>query len=404
LTGVAFLEPSRPAEVADIIRAHAADRQTLAIQGLGTKAGLGRPVAADNTLSLRGLSGIVSYEPEELVLTAMCGTPLREITEALVGKRQHLAFEPIASASLFGPSNEGGSIGGVLAANLAGPRRPMAGSARDHFLGFSAVNGLGEEFKAGGKVVKNVTGYDLPKLLAGSMGTLAALTEVTVKVLPAPEKQRTVLIPVADAAAGHRHLIALMQGTFEIDGAAFLPARIAARSGVDMVRAVGGAVSALRLAGSPVSVADRCAALRAALGVPSEELHSMRSRDLWAEIRDVAPLLPESGACLWRISTPPSAGAKIAASLAMADGDWLMDWGGGLLWIARAEASAADAAQVRAALGDSGGHATLMRGPESLRREIDVFARETPPALLRRVKEAFDPHRILNPGRMYRGW
>ena len=398
---MAFLEPTRPAEVIDIIRAHAADRRPLAIQGQGTKAGLGRPVTADNTLSLRGLSGIVSYQPEELVLTAKCGTPLRELTEALVAKRQHLAFEPIASASLFGPSNEGGSIGGVLAANLAGPRRPMAGSARDHFLGFSAVNGLGEEFKAGGKVVKNVTGYDLPKLLAGSMGTLAALTEVTVKVLPAPEKQRTVLIPAPDLMAAHRQMIALMQGTFEIDGAAYLPARLTARSGVDMVRAVGGALVVLRLTGSPGSVADRCAALRASLEGPSEELHSMRSRDLWAEIRDVAALLPDLGACLWRISVPPSAGAQIAAALAMGD-DWLMDWGGGLLWIARAETSIDDAAKVRAALADSGGHATLVRAPETLRREIDVFAREAPPALLQRVKQAFDPHGILNPGRMYR--
>jgi glycolate oxidase FAD binding subunit len=400
---VAFLDPSHPAEVVDIIRAHASDRKPLAIQGQGTKAGLGRLVTADDTLSLRSLSGIVSYQPEELVLTAKCGTPLREITEALVAKRQHLAFEPIASASLFGPSHEGGSIGGVLAANLAGPRRPMAGSARDHFLGFSAVNGLGEEFKAGGKVVKNVTGYDLPKLLAGSMGTLAALTEVTVKVLPAPEKQRTVLIPAPDLTAAHRQMIALMQGTFEIDGAAYLPAHLAARSGVDMVRAVGGALVVLRLTGSPGSVADRCAALRALIDGPSKELHSMRSRDLWAEIRDVAPLLPDLGACLWRISVPPSAGAKIAAVLATGD-DWLMDWGGGLLWIARAEASIDDAAKVRAALADSGGHATLVRGPETLRREIDVFAREAPAALLQRVKEAFDPHRILNPGRMYRDW
>ncbi len=400
---MACLEPTRPAEVADIIRAHASDRKPLAVQGQGTKSGLGRPVTAEDTLSLRGLSGIVSYQPEELVLTAKCGTPLAEITDALAAKRQHLAFEPIASASLFGPSNEGGSIGGVLAANLAGPRRPSAGAARDHGRGFTAVHGLGEEFKAGGKVVKNVTGYDLPKLLAGSMGTLAALTEVTVKVLPAPEKQRTVLVPVADAAAGHRHMIALLQDAFEIDGAAFLPAAVAARSSVDLVRAPGSALVALRLSGAPGSCADRCGGVRQLLGVPSEELHSMRSRSLWAEIRDVATLLPESAACLWRVSVPPSAGAKVASALGKGD-DWLMDWGGGLLWIARADASAADAAQVRAALSDCGGHATLMRGPEALRREIDVFACDVPPALLQRVKAAFDPHGILNPGRMYRDW
>jgi glycolate oxidase FAD binding subunit len=192
----------------------------------------------------------------------------------------------------------------------------------------------------------------------------------------------------------------LLQDAFEIDGAAFLPATVAARSSVDLVRAPGSALVALRLSGAPGSCADRCGGIRQLLGMPSEELHSTRSRALWAEIRDVAALLPGEG-CLWRVSVPPSAGAKIAGSLATGD-DWLMDWGGGLLWIARTDASGADAAQVRAAVTECGGHATLMRGPESLRREIDVFARDVPPALLRRVKDAFDPHGILNPGRMYR--
>ena len=401
---MAILEPDRPSEVAEIVRAHAADRRPLAIQGFGSKAGLGRPVAAEDTLSLRGISGILSYEPAELVLTAKSGTPMREIQAALAEQRQHLAFEPMTAGHLLGQSNDQGSIGGVLAANLSGPRRPSAGAARDHFLGFSAVNGRGEEFKAGGKVVKNVTGYDLPKLLAGSMGTLAAMTEVTVKVLPAPEKQRTVLIPVGDAAGGHRHLIHLLQGTFEIDGAAFLPARVAARSGVDLVRGPGSALAALRLSGSPGSVADRCAALRQSLGCPSEELHSTRSRALWAEIRDVATLLPEDGACLWRVSVPPKSGAQVAAALAAPTGDWLMDWGGGLLWIARPQADVEDAVALRGALAATGGHATLIRGPASLRRAIDVFAQDVPSALLQRVKEAFDPLHILNPGRMYRDW
>ncbi len=399
---MSLLEPDSPGEVADIVRAHAADQRPLAIQGLGSKAGLGRPVVAEDTLSLRNVSGIVSYQPAELVLTARSGTPMREIQAALTERNQHLAFEPMTAGRLLGTSNDQGSIGGVLAANLSGPRRPSAGAARDHFLGFTAINGLGEAFKAGGKVVKNVTGYDLPKLMAGSMGTLAVLTEVTVKVLPAPEKQRTVLVPVPDPATGHRHLIALLQGALEIDGAAYLPALVAARSGVDLVRAPGSALAALRLSGSPGSVADRCAMLRQALGAASEELHSMRSRALWAEIRDVAALLPEDGACLWRISVPPKSGAEIAAALTGSEGNWLMDWGGGLLWISRPQASVDDAAQVRASIGAAGGHATLMRGPDALRQAIDVFAREVPSALLKRVKESFDPLRILNPGRMYR--
>ena len=297
-------------EIVDIVRSHTEARRPLAIEGSGSKSGLGRPVEADSLLSVRGLSGISSYQPDELVLTARSGTPMREIWDALAEKRQHLAFEPAAS-TLYGSGNEAGTLGGVLASNLSGPRRPSAGAARDHFLGFTAVNGLGEEFKAGGKVVKNVTGYDLPKLLAGSMGTLAVLLEVTVKVLPAPEKQRTVIVPVADAAAGHRCLLAQLQEAFEIDGAALLPAPVAARSGVDLVRGASSAIAALRLTGSPVSVADRCATVRAAIGAPTEELHTARSQALWSEINEVSGLLPTETAVLWRLSVPPASGERM---------------------------------------------------------------------------------------------
>jgi glycolate oxidase FAD binding subunit len=396
------IQPEHISEIVDAVRAHAEARRPLAIEGSGSKSGLGRPVDAEAMLSVRGLSGITGYQPDELVLTAWSGTPMREIWDALAEKRQHLAFEPAAS-TLYGGGNESGTIGGVLASNLSGPRRPSAGAARDHFLGFSAVNGLGEEFKAGGKVVKNVTGYDLPKLLAGSMGTLAVLLEVTVKVLPAPEKQRTVVVPVPDVATGHRGLIAQVQEAFEIDGAAFLPASVAARSGVDLVRAPGSALAVMRLTGSPVSVEDRCAALRAAVGVPTEELHSARSQALWSEINEVASLLPIETSALWRLSVPPASGARIAGELCENE-DWLMDWGGGRLWITRRESSPEDAVRVRKAAAAVGGHATLAHGPESLRCIIDVFPMEAPPTLLQRTKAAFDPHGILNPGRMYRGW
>jgi glycolate oxidase FAD binding subunit len=159
----------------------------------------------------------------------------------------------------------------------------------------------------------------------------------------------------------------------------------------------------MRLTGSPVSVADRCAALRPAVGLPTEELHSARSQALWREINEVSPLLPAETGALWRLSVPPASGARIAAELREGDA-WLMDWGGGRLWISRRDASAEDAARVRKAAASVGGHATLVRGPDALRRAIDVFPMEAPPALLQRMKAAFDPHGILNPGRMYRSW
>lgn len=396
------IDPEQAGEIVDVVRSHAQARRPLAIEGSGSKGGLGRPVEAEVLLSLRNLSGIRVYQPDELVLTAWSGTPMREIRNALAEQRQHLAFEPAAS-TFYGGGNETGTIGGILACNLSGPRRPSAGAARDHFLGFSAINGLGEEFKAGGKVVKNVTGYDLPKLLAGSMGTLAVLTEVTVKVLPAPEKQRTVIVPMPDAVTGHGCLVAQLQQAFEIDGAALLPAAVAARSSVDLVRGQGSALAAMRIAGSPVSVTDRCSALRAAIGGSNEELHTARSQALWNEIGEVGSLLPQDGGALWRLSVPPASGAQTAAKLAEGDG-WLMDWGGGRLWIVRRQESIEDAALVRKVAASVGGHATLMRGPESLRQAIDVFPMEAPPALLQRTKAAFDPHGVLNPRRMYRDW
>jgi len=208
---------------------------------------------------------------------------------------------------------------------------------------------------------------------------------------------------VPDVATGHRCLIAQLKEPFEIDGAVFLPAAVAARSSVDLVRAPGSALALMRLTGSPVSVADRCTALRAAVGMPTEELHSARSQALWSEINEVASLLPPKQAALWRLSVPPASGANIVAQLGEGE-DWLMDWGGGRLWIARRSATVEDAALVRRVVAAAGGHATLVRGPESLRAAIDVFPMEAPPALLQRMKTAFDPHGILNPGRMYRDW
>ena len=404
---MAFLDPSHPAEVVDIIRAHASDRKPLAIQGQGTKAGLGRLVTADDTLSLRSLSGIVSYQPEELVLTAKSGTPLREITEALVAKRQHLAFEPIASASLFGPSNEGGSIGGVLAANLAGPRRPMAGSARDHFLGFSAVSGRGETFKSGGRVVKNVTGYDLCKLMAGSWGTLAALTEVTIKVLPRPETEETIVIFGLDEPAAIRAMGAAMGSPYEVSGAAHLPAGIAVR-----IPGPWGSqpVTALRLEGVGVSVVHRRRTLRAemrphgALALLAEQ----ESRAFWRKVRDVEPFAAESvkERPVWRISTVPSKGAELARMVAsQVAAEFVYDWAGGLVWAAAAPASDAGEAAVRAAVAAFGGHATLVRAPAAVRAVFGAFEPQDQglAALTKRVKEGFDPKGVLNPGRMWAG-
>jgi glycolate oxidase FAD binding subunit len=415
----ATLKPGTPAEVVDVVARAVADETPLEIVGQGSKRGLGRPVQAAQQLDLSGFAGITLYEPNELVLTCGAGTPLAEIETALKENSQQLAFEPADLAPLYGGAPGAGTIGGALSCNLAGPRRLKAGAARDHFLGFKAVSGRGEAFQAGGRVVKNVTGYDLCKLLAGAHGTLAVLTEVTVKVLPAPEKSRTVLIYGLDDGGAILALSRALNSPHEVSGAAHLPAAIAARSAVDFVAGSGRAVTAIRVEGPGPSVEHRCEALRGELQDlgPSEELHSIRSARLWREIRDAASLLPDAGRLIWRLSVPPAAGAQVMAEVASAPrggggpgggraarppADYYFDWGGGLVWLALPPSDDASAAVVRAAVARCGGHATLVRAPAATRLAVPVFEPQPAPlaALARRVKNAFDPRRILNPGRM----
>ena len=398
-------KPASAAQLRDIVAWAAAEEAPLELSGTGSRRGYGRPVQARHAVDLSALSGIVDYEPEELVLTAAAATPMAEIEAALAEKNQMLAFEPVDLAALLGGEAGAGTIGGALACGISGPRRVKAGAARDHLLGFHAVSGRGEIFKAGSKVVKNVTGYDLPKIFCGSLGTLGAMTEVTVKVLPAPPKARTVLLFGLDVASGVRAMTDALNSPFEVSGAAMLPAAIAARSGIDMVRGAGASVVALRIEGTPASVAARCEGLRRLLAgrARDEELHSMRSRRLWEELRDVAALLPADAAALWRVSVPPAAAPALCRDL---PGAFFLDWGGGLAWIAVAPgAPDAHAARLRAAIAGLGGHATLVRAPEAMRASVPVFQPQEP-ALARlslRVKEGFDPRRVLNRGRMHAG-
>ena len=295
----------------------------------------------------------------------------------------------------------------MLACNLAGPRRIKAGAARDHFLGVQAVTGRGDLIKSGGRVVKNVTGYDLCKLLAGSFGTLAVMTEVTFKVLPAPETLRTLLLRPKDRACGLAALRAAMASACDVAGAAFLPASAGSRSSVAEVASAGSDLALIRIEGPEPSVRYRADALRQLLASHGSEIgeaDDTRSATLWREIRDVA-LLPEPTPTLWRLSVPPGTGLGAVEALEPdLSFDWLADWAGGLIWLAAGEAGDGGAAAIRQAIAASGGHATLIRGPAGLRERIEVFQPQAPPLtrLSARVKESFDPKRILNPGRMYR--
>ena len=416
------LAPTDADGLADAVRWAVAGEAPLEVIAGGSKQTLGRPVQSAATLSLAAFDGIVDYQPSELVLTAQAATPLATIEAALEAERQMLAFEPAdygpllrasGGADLRAPGGAdlrapgGATLGGALACNLSGPRRIKAGAARDHFLGMHAVSGRGERFKAGGRVVKNVTGYDVCKLLAGSYGTLALMHEVTVKVLPAPERTRTVLVFGLEPAAALDALGTALGSAHEVSGAAHMPAEIAARSAVSYVAGAGAAVSAVRVEGFPASVEARCEALRALLGPfgAVEELHSKNSATLWREIRDVRAFADDSRP-LWRLSVPPASGAAAAARVAeAADVRALFDWGGGLLWLAVDGAPDAGEVPVRAAAMAVGGHATLVRADAPTRAARAVFQPQATglAALTARIKRAFDPTGVLNPGRMYAG-
>jgi glycolate oxidase FAD binding subunit len=401
--------PADLTELRDQIAGTLAAEEPVEIVAGGSKRGLGRPVQAAHQLDLTRLSGIRNYEPAELVLTAGAGTSLEEIDRVLEEAGQMLAFEPPDWRGLLAAGETDGAgptLGGVLACNLSGPRRIKAGAARDHFLGFRAVSGRGEIFKAGGKVIKNVTGYDLPKLMAGSYGTLAALEEVTVKVLPRPQTIATLLFTNLDPAAAGRLMAAALGSPHEVSGASYLPA------GVVMLPALreGGTV-ALRLEGPAPSVEFRRDALVREHGTRGVEfLYASEAIELWRAIGEAAPFAGLRDSAIWRISVAPVRGAALGPEISRAlDAAWFLDWGGGLLWAAVAETGDAGAEIIRAAIrgsdGGNTGHATLVKGSPALRGAVPVF--EPQPAALaalsRRVKDAFDPAHILNPGRMIEG-
>lgn len=397
------MKPLNESQLVDAIQSAVAAKTPLEVIGGGSKRAFGGPVAAEKVLDLSALCGITLYEPSELVMTAAAATPLAEITRALDENDQYLAFEPQDMGSILGDGSGGGTIGGVIACNLAGPRRIKSGAARDHILGFKAVSGRGYAFKSGGRVVKNVTGFDLSKLITGSFGTLAAIGEVSFKVLPRPQTTRTLLVAGGDAEDARRIMSLALNGPFEVSGVAHLPADVAAALIVDQAAAAGRSLTALRLEGPEPSVAHRCGKLSEDICTETEELDAASSRRFWRQVRDAAFFAATPEAQIWRLSVPPAAGPGVAAEiLGRIDGRVFFDWGGGLLWLAIHPRPDAGASIVRGAIGDSGGHATLIRADVAIRNSLAVFQPQPPAlaALTARIKDAFDPEGILNPGRM----
>ena len=377
--------PTTTRELQDCIADAARTGAKLEIRGGGSKCAIGAPRDGLRLLDMRGFSGVIDYDPAELVLTVGAGTPLAEVQELVETRGQMLAFDPFDHGPLFGDENSVATIGGVIAAGVAGSQRLSQGGARDHFLGFQAVSGRGEAFVAGGKVVKNVTGYDLPKLLAASWGRLAALTEITLKVLPSPRAARTLIFEGLEVQRACEAMSLALRSPADVAAAAYVPAGRSRRS-----------LTAFRLQGFLPSVAARAELIQRLLsgcgvGISLDETDASV---FWVSLTapDFDPVTP-----LWRLSVPPSAGAPLAAFVSESGGKYLMDWGGGLVWAS----TTINASAVRAAVARHGGHAMLVRAPEEMRRTVCAL-HPPEPAIARleeRVRRAFDPVGVFETGR-----
>ena len=396
-------------QAAELVAWSAAERQTLAVSGYDSKAGFGHTMHADHSLSLRALSGIVSYEPEELVMTARAGTPVAEIEAALAANRQYLPFEPPALHRLYergdAASDDGAetahSIGGVFMGNLSGPARFKNGAARDYLLGVKAINGRGEPYKSGGKVIKNVSGYDLSKLLAGSWGTLSVVTELSFKVLPSPETSCTIAIPTRSDAAAQMMFRQIQSAPYEVSGLAYVqenPSLLARRDSPAVLA---------RLQGTAASIRARSRDLVESLVGLNEYavLEEEATERIWRRLRDVNAFHDQTRTpVVLKLSIPPAAMVDVSNAIDLLGGClWFADAGGAWLWVGVCSAAAEEkiVALQREAC-NHGGVAILYRASEAVKRRCAIFAGGDAALrrLNRRVKQSFDPLNLFNPGRL----
>jgi len=396
---MARIEARSESEVIDAVAAARAHRSTLEIVGHGTKRALGRPVETVDVLDVAALSGIVSYEPDELVVTVKAGTTIVEIEEALAHRAQRLGFDPADWGPMFGEPAHAATIGGVLSADACGPARVRFGAARDHLLGYRAINGWAESYKAGGHVVKNVTGFDLPKLMCGAMGTLGVLTEVTLRLVPRAALNVTLVARDITPDAGLKLLRRAWTSAFGPTGLAYLPGGMTASS--PELGAIGLGAALIRMEGARIPLDEKIAGIRAlASGV---YLEATDGDGIFRAIGTGRAFI-DRDVDVWRVFVPPLAAAPCAEKT---DSQiWLADWAGGLLWIATGADDHTSAHRIRAAASAHGGNATLLRASATMRRRIPVFQPKPSnlAALDRSVKAAFDPTGIFNPGRMCEGF
>jgi len=379
------------ADVIDAVLAARAKNRTLEIVAAGTKRAYGRPASCDDVLDVSALRGIVKYEPAELIVTVLPGTPVAEVVTLLDSKSQRLGFEPADWGPLLGGPSGKATIGGVLSANVNGATAIRYGRARDSLLGIRAVNGLAESYKAGGKVVKNVTGFDLPKLMCGAMGTLGVLTEVTLRVYPRPPQAASLIVRDVNVEEGFALLRRVWQSPLEATALAYIPASMP----LTQLGYVGEGAALIRLEGAHEPLKEKITALLA-IARPAQQIEAS---NVFGAISDGA-IFAGQHCDLWRISVPPTEAAGIVRQTGSSI--FAADWAGEALWIGLE--AGGSGAELRMLCEKAGGHATLVKADEETRQRIAPFTLEPPArrALTKAVKAAFDPHNIFNPGRMWK--
>ena len=407
------LYPKNEGEVSEIIKKFYKSNVPIEIIGSGSKQKIGRPLQCAKTLSLLNLNGIIEYEPEELYIKVKASTPIDLIESELKKNNQQLAFEPIDLGYLFSGKSNSGTAAGQVACNIAGPRRFKTGSVRDHILGFKGVNGRGEIIKSGGKVVKNVTGYDLSKLMCGSFGTLAVLTEIIFKVLPAPEDNKTLVIHNLNLESAVALLNKFVSSSYDISGAIFLPTEPKCTGCIMDIEKTfklndlkyGGSLTAIRVEGSKNSTEARLKGLNDELNINSYDfsvLEGYQSEIFWKKIRNLEFFSYTKNNIL-RAVIPPSQSVQLIYQFSNKF-KYYLDWGGALMWMEACELTEEMFESLRKKVVRNGGYLTMIKNSNYLPYVEDVFTISRDRFLIsQNIKKSFDPKRILNPGKMYTG-
>ena len=398
-------KPSSREEIAEIIKNCYKKSIPLEINGTKSKNKIGRNFQSEKTLDLSGYSGIIEYKPEELYIKVKAGTPLKEILEAIDKNNQQLAFEPIDFGFLFEGKSNGGTIGGVVACNFAGPRRFKVGSARDHVLGFQGINGKGEIIKSGGTVVKNVTGYDLCKLVSGSYGTLTVLTELSIKVLPKSDSSKTLIINNPHIKKAMEYLGAALSSSTDPSGGVFYPERFE-NNFVFNDLTHKGALTAIRIEGPTNSVDQRISRLVKELSLLENEysvLDNFQTDLFWSKTRNLE-VFSNLKNNLLRVIVPVSETLNVIQKLKKYEINYFLDWGGNLIWLELETISLKILREIKEITQEHSGYFTIIKLEDDLKASADIFTIDPIKyKISEKIKKSFDPKRIFNPGKMYSG-